>query len=127
MLDSSLASSDGNPNQNLEKFISDLLSLSLETQSMDYAKATTDWMKWFERYAERILSERDEWNAGENWDSMRENAAKGANPRFVLRQWVLEEVIKKVAQDAESGKRILGKVLQVGSIYHLIRSKLMCG
>jgi len=35
------------------------------------------------------------------------------NPRFVLRQWVLEEVIKKVEKDPDSGKKILGKVLQM--------------
>jgi len=68
---------------------------------------------WFEKYAERILSERDEWATGDDWDTEREKAAKGANPRFVLRQWVLEEVIKKVEGDAESGKKMLGKVLQM--------------
>jgi len=103
-----------NPNQNaLERFISDLLSLSPEARSMDHTKATNDWMTWLEKYTQRILSERDEWTTGENWDSEREKAAKAANPRFVLRQWILEEVIKKVEADAESGKKILGKVLQV--------------
>jgi uncharacterized protein YdiU (UPF0061 family) len=37
----------------------------------------------------------------------------GVNPRFVLRQWVLEEVIAKVEEDAVSGRRILAKVLKV--------------
>jgi serine/tyrosine/threonine adenylyltransferase len=105
---------DPNPDQNvLEKFISDLLNLSPEARNMDHTKATNDWMTWFEKYTQRILSERDEWTAGEDWDLEREKAAKAANPRFVLRQWVLEEVIKKVEVDAESGKKILGKVLQV--------------
>jgi serine/tyrosine/threonine adenylyltransferase len=107
--------SDPNPNQSsLEKFIADLLSLSPEARSMDYAKATNDWMAWFEKYSERILSERDEWPLEDgDWNAEREKAGKGANPRFVLRQWVLEEVIKKVEEDAESGKKILGKVMQV--------------
>jgi uncharacterized protein YdiU (UPF0061 family) len=114
LLTSPAPSADPNPNQNvLEKFISDLLNLSPEGRSMDHTKATNDWMAWLEKYARRILSERDEWTAGEDWDSEREKAAKAANPRFVLRQWVLEEVIKKVEIDAESGKKILGKVLQV--------------
>jgi serine/tyrosine/threonine adenylyltransferase len=114
LLTSPAPSADPNPNQNvLEKFISDLLNLSPEGRSMDHTKATNDWMAWLEKYARRILSERDEWTAGEDWDSEREKAAKAANPRFVLRQWVLEEVIKKVEVDAESGKKILGKVLQV--------------
>jgi uncharacterized protein YdiU (UPF0061 family) len=81
---------------------------------MDHAKATSDWMAWFEKYSERVLSERDEWSPEDaNWDAEREKASKAANPRFVLRQWALEEVIKKVEEDAESGKKILGKVLQV--------------
>lgn len=109
-----------NSNPNLEKFISDLLSLSPEAQNMDHAKATNDWMAWFEKYAKRILSERDEWASGNDWDLERENAAKGANPRFVLRQWVLEEVIKKVEDDAESGKKILGKLLQVRMLFSVI-------
>ena len=46
-------------------------------------------------------------------DAARERAARAANPRFVLRQWVLEEVIKKVEEDMDNGKRILAKVLQV--------------
>jgi serine/tyrosine/threonine adenylyltransferase len=105
------------PNQNaLENFISDLLSLSPEAQSIDHAKATQDWMAWLEKYAERVLSERDQWAAGEDWDAEREAAAKAANPRFVLRQWVLEEVIRKVEEDAESGKKVLAKVLQVRMI-----------
>jgi len=35
------------------------------------------------------------------------------NPRFVLRQWVLEEVIKRVSDDAESGRRVLAKILHM--------------
>ncbi|EJD39093.1 UPF0061-domain-containing protein [Auricularia subglabra TFB-10046 SS5] len=34
-----------------------------------------------------------------------------ANPRFVLRQWVLEEIIKRVEDDALSGRRALAKAL----------------
>ncbi|OCH87311.1 hypothetical protein OBBRIDRAFT_837492 [Obba rivulosa] len=36
-------------------------------------------------------------------------AARAANPRFVLQQWVLEEVIRKVL----NGKRVLRQVLQM--------------
>ena len=35
------------------------------------------------------------------------------NPRFVLRQWLLEEVIRRVERDSTSGKRVLAKVLHV--------------
>ncbi|KAI6018084.1 hypothetical protein BKA83DRAFT_4318207 [Pisolithus microcarpus] len=36
-----------------------------------------------------------------------------SNPRFVLRQWLLEEVIKKVEDDPATGKHVLGKVMQM--------------
>ncbi|KAI5988798.1 hypothetical protein EDD15DRAFT_2531626 [Pisolithus albus] len=36
-------------------------------------------------------------------------AAMAANRRFVPRQWLLEEVIKKVEHDPATGKRVLGR------------------
>lgn len=109
----------------LERFILDLLTLSPETQTMDHAKATKDWMAWLELYSERIMSEKDEWT-GDNFDSEREEAAKEVNPRFVLRQWVLEEVIKKMEANMETGKRILGKVLQVSSRHYFLDMSTQC-
>ena len=46
-------------------------------------------------------------------DEERERAMRSVNPRFVLRQWVLEEVIKSVEGDVGEGRRVLGKVMQV--------------
>lgn len=98
----------------LEKFIADILALSPETKSMNRAKAAEDVVKWLEIYSERILSERTEWPASDSaFEAQREVAAKSANPRFVLRQWLLEEVIKKVESDTGSGKKVLGKVLEM--------------
>ena len=48
-------------------------------------------------------------------DAERERAMRAANPRFVLRQWVLEEVIRRVEADADSGKRVLAKTLQLST------------
>ena len=42
----------------------------------------------------------------------RENEMCRVNPRFVLRQWVLEEIIQRV-EDPASGKRALAKILEV--------------
>ncbi|KAI6116847.1 hypothetical protein EV401DRAFT_2058015 [Pisolithus croceorrhizus] len=50
---------------------------------------------------------------GEEFDESRERAALSANPRFVLRQWLLEEVIKKVEDDPATGKHVLAKVMQM--------------
>jgi len=80
---------------------------------MEREKAVKDLTEWLEMFAKRIESERHEWAVYEDMDVEREREAKAANPRFVLRQWVLEEVIRKVEQDADSGKRVLAKVLEM--------------
>ncbi|KZT18291.1 UPF0061-domain-containing protein [Neolentinus lepideus HHB14362 ss-1] len=99
------------PGSALDKLVSSIFNLSPESDRIDKEKATKDWVEWLTKYSERIQSERDQWGA--DMDKEREDAAKAANPRFVLRQWVLEEVIKKVGQDANSGKRVLAKVLKM--------------
>ncbi|KDQ24885.1 hypothetical protein PLEOSDRAFT_1113988 [Pleurotus ostreatus PC15] len=104
----------------LQAFITDLLTLTPEAQIMDHGQATSDWLKWLEVYSTRIESEREEWVPhGEetefDYDVSREKAAKATNPRFVLRQWVLEEVISKCEKDSTSGKRILAKVMHMAS------------
>lgn len=96
----------------LEDFVKGLLGLTPEPELLDHGLATSSWLEWLETYAKRIDSEKDEW-VGVDVDVEREKAAKAANPRFVLRQWVLEEVISKVEKDSGSGKMILAKVLQV--------------
>lgn len=76
--------------------------------------AIDDWKKWLEVYRTRIESEADEWaSEGDRWPEKRRQAMLGANPRFVLRQWVLEEVIKRVEKDWKTGRRVLAKVLEV--------------
>lgn len=50
---------------------------------------------------------------GDAWERERETYMRNYNPRFVLRQWVLEEVIKICGQDPTKGKRILAKVMEV--------------
>ncbi|KAI0635681.1 UPF0061-domain-containing protein [Trametes polyzona] len=98
----------------LGAFVEGLLGLTADPERLDRERATADWKIWLEKYAGRIESERELWEQdGEDVDALREKAAKAANPRFVLRQWVLEEVIKKVEADPESGKRVLAKVLHM--------------
>nr|VWO99782.1 MFS domain-containing protein [Ganoderma boninense] len=105
----SIASSD----DNRKAFIDSILKLTSEPNRLDPIRAQSDWSDWLRKYAARIESERDHWDGEADVDAAREREAKGANPRFVLRQWLLEEVIKKVETDAESGKRVLAKVLQM--------------
>ncbi|KAH9928639.1 uncharacterized protein B0H18DRAFT_1084394 [Fomitopsis serialis] len=88
-----------------------LLALCGTPHNLDMAKAVEDWRAWLGKYAARIESERGEW--GGEADGERRREMRAANPRFVLRQWVLEEVIKNVERDVDSGKRLLAKVLQM--------------
>ncbi|KZT07649.1 UPF0061-domain-containing protein [Laetiporus sulphureus 93-53] len=102
--------------------ISSILALSGEPQNLDREKATHDLRAWLRLYGERIEGEREEWTRGSELqngdreadvDAQRERTMKEANPRFVLRQWVLEEVIKNVERDVDDGKHLLAKVLQM--------------
>lgn len=90
---------------------------------------STRWKDWLEKYAARIESEREEWitaspegdwewvsaSSDSDWQGQREKEARLANPRFVLRQWVLEEVIAKVEADRQNGRHVLAKVMQVSN------------
>ena len=115
----------------LSSFTPSLLSLNSETTLVTFLQELTpetlacrvptvrqaamdDWKKWLETYRTRIESDADEWaSEGDMWVEKRRQAMLDANPRFVLRQWVLEEVIKAVEKDRKTGRRVLAKVLEV--------------
>jgi uncharacterized protein YdiU (UPF0061 family) len=101
----------------LHQFITNILSATPEPQRLDYGAVTGEWLGWLERYATRIKEEEAEWTAAASADididDEREQEMKNVNPRFVLRQWLLEEVIGKVERDYDGGKRVLAKVMHV--------------
>lgn len=101
----------------LHQFITIILSATPEPQRLDYGAVTSEWLGWLECYATRIKDEEAEWTAAASADmdidNEREQEMKNVNPRFVLRQWLLEEVIGKVERDSDSGKRVLAKVMHV--------------
>jgi len=102
----------------LHQFITNILSATPEPQRLDYGAVTGEWLGWLESYATRIKDEESEWSptaAGVDIgiDNEREQDMKNVNPRFVLRQWLLEEVIRKVERDSDSGKRVLAKVMHM--------------
>jgi len=82
---------------------------------------------WLNKYARRVLKaeEKEAWIQrvsasdvdskpnDDAWEKERESFMRSVNPRFVLRQWVLEEVIKKCEQDPYKGKRILAKIMEM--------------
>ncbi|KZP31534.1 UPF0061-domain-containing protein [Athelia psychrophila] len=92
----------------LDKFVERVLALTPETLTMDRASAAADLRTWLSGYATRILSENPTVD-----EAGLEAQRKAANPRFVLRQWVLEEVISALENDEGKGKRVLGKVMQM--------------
>ncbi|KAI0322545.1 UPF0061-domain-containing protein [Amylostereum chailletii] len=101
----------------LETFIARILEYSSQPDWLQRDTATKDWLSWLEKLSARIESEKGEWENeaanGEGWEETRVRAARGANPRFVLRQWVLEEVIARVEKDHIVGRRLLNKVMQM--------------
>jgi uncharacterized protein YdiU (UPF0061 family) len=108
----SLLSSDS---EALATFLQELTPEALACRVSSVRQAAMDnWKKWLEVYRTRIESDKDEWASdGDIWLEKRGQAMRGANPRFVLRQWVLEEVIMKVERDWKTGRRVLAKVLEV--------------
>ena len=110
--------SNGGNDAPLDAFADRILAHSAEPARLDATSARGEWRAWLRKYAARIEDERALWTSGSgadaDVDAERESAMRAANPRFVLRQWVLEEVIRRVEADADTGKRILGKVLKVG-------------
>lgn len=101
-----------------DAFIDTLLRFTSTGDVPQRDEASQQWKGWLEKYAARIESEKEEWvgaSFGGDWQAQREKDARLANPRFVLRQWVLEEVIAKVEADARNGRHVLAKVMQVSS------------
>ncbi|KAF8501880.1 hypothetical protein BU17DRAFT_58823 [Hysterangium stoloniferum] len=99
----------------LEGFAAQLTPEYLVASEQRRQTAQKDWIEWLEKYGKRIESEQGDWGDSSDWMKLRVVEARKANPRFVLRQWVLEEVIKKAEEDPTTGRRILAKVLEMAS------------
>ncbi|KAF7312157.1 hypothetical protein MIND_00228300 [Mycena indigotica] len=100
-------------NPSLDAFVNLLLEQVPNPTGLERAQAYRDVAAWLQLYGQRIERETDAW--GREIDAERLQAARAANPRFVLRQWVLQEVIKKVEDDPIRGRRILAKVFQMAT------------
>ncbi len=95
-------------------------SSSVAPTQIDPEMQKREIVEWLEVYARRALDEKQHWLApspndvnSDIWEKARSDSMKYANPRFVLRQWVLEEVIKRCGEDSIAGRRILAKVMEV--------------
>jgi uncharacterized protein YdiU (UPF0061 family) len=99
----------------LASFLSDFTSSSiLSPKGDDLERAKNASKGWLLRFAERVSAEEEKaaWSeawleedhkrfgpsdiAMESWESKRREGMRRTNPRFVLRQWVLEELIAEL-------------------------------
>ncbi|KAF8206584.1 hypothetical protein K438DRAFT_1905167 [Mycena galopus ATCC 62051] len=88
---------DSTAKADLDKLVERLLSQAPDGGPKDLARMA-------DVYARRIERETEEW--GDEIDALRGRAGLAANPRFVLRQWLLQE-------DIVRGRRVLAKVLHM--------------
>jgi len=110
-----------------------MLSASIPNPTDDKINdASKDFIPYLTRYCARVSQpeEVSAWEAaevqeerkglklnGEGWEEKREVEMLRSNPAFVLRQWVLEELIGKLENTGvdgiEEGRRELARVLDV--------------
>jgi hypothetical protein len=107
---------------------------SMEEQRQRDA-AHSAWVEWFKMYAGRVVQSEEvsAWETSaaaaemadqQTWQDKRKGSMLSANPRFVLRQWVLEELIKDMEDALSSGdergrrdaRKRLNAVMEVSDI-----------
>jgi len=87
---------------------SDLIDKLLSNAPTCSLNSRTDLGSWLKIYASRL--EKEEGGVDGTLEKR-----KGWNPRFVLRQWVLEDIIKKVEGREKNCREGLNKILKVRS------------
>jgi serine/tyrosine/threonine adenylyltransferase len=97
-----------------QALLDDLLPQDL-VPSYLHGRARETFTEWFKVYEERLVaSEREHPEC-----PPRAERIKASNPRFVLRQWILEEVISRLERkskdnaDPEDGQKFLERVLEM--------------
>nr|XP_019007539.1 uncharacterized protein I206_07801 [Kwoniella pini CBS 10737]OCF46320.1 hypothetical protein I206_07801 [Kwoniella pini CBS 10737] len=88
----------------LDSFISNFLEETTISKCDDNLlnRSEEEFKNWFKIYAKRSceLEEKSKYNdlenENENWEKLKEKEMKLINPRFILRQWILEETIEKM-------------------------------
>jgi len=123
--------------ETIESSTKKMLSASIPNPTDDKINdASKDFIPYLTRYCARISQpeEVSAWEAaevqeerkglkleGEGWEEKREVEMLRSNPAFVLRQWVLEELIGKLEKTGvdgiEEGRRELARVLDVRLLF----------
>ncbi|KAG7562936.1 hypothetical protein FFLO_01626 [Filobasidium floriforme] len=95
-----------------------VLDRMVETAKPNKRSEGKDALKpWFKQYAAAIEQDRALWeSAGDKWEESRSAEMRGVNPRFVLRQWLLEETIKKLEHGSGLARRkLLGDIMHMAT------------
>lgn len=101
-----------------------IAATTADLPSDSITRAEEDAGAWLRVYAARAGSEAEiaGWSKDtvNKWEEARAEAMRKVNPRFVLRQWVLEEVIRKMDKalkdaDVPTARKALALVLDLTS------------
>lgn len=88
----------------------DVIERVLDNSTMcNLVRATADFEGWLAKYKARLAA------SGEAVAS--QEARQRWNPRFALRQWVLEEAIARLTSGAPDARRHLARVLDVSPLF----------
>ena len=129
--------------EQIRPFAQKMLSASIPNPTdHKIEEASRDFIPYLERYCARLSQseEREAWEVCEvegdrrgiklggddsGWEEKREVEMLRSNPAFVLRQWVLEELISKLEETGveriEEGRKELARVLDV-RLFHPVPS-----
>lgn len=108
----------------LSAFLDLLLPADLVPAGLQQS-ARVSWTKFFETYQAR-LDQPQEVEAAKKESRSRRERMNAVNPRFVLRQWVLEETIKRVEE--KNDLKALNRVLMLaGEPYEAYGEKVLGG
>ncbi|CAJ0746523.1 9277_t:CDS:10 [Entrophospora sp. SA101] len=108
---SSSVSGDGSLPENIIKTLL-TQKTQKEVNSKEKEMILKDFQGWFlESYLKRLIKENQ--NFDESLERNRIMAMKQTNPKFVLRNWVLDEVIKRVERNNDVGVDVLKRVLKM--------------
>ncbi|KAJ9100747.1 hypothetical protein QFC19_005486 [Naganishia cerealis] len=115
------SSSDQNKKEALEDFL-DRMADCIPKKSTDQKKSEVkqSMRPWLKTYAKRILDEEKQWQTAvgldKDWQEYRCGEMRKVNPRFVLRQWLLEETIKKLEEgEGLERRRVLAHILKMAT------------
>lgn len=100
----------------LDTLLDELIVTTQCTRPEQLEISRDEWKRWLATFSNRINEDTTEWTeleGTEDWFDCRQRITEKSNPRFILRQWLLEEIISKVEADFVSGRRVLAKVLEV--------------